>query len=105
MKRFTLLLLVMFTALLAVGCSNIEIQQAVADQNEVNAGQAVDDAVGMADLLDRAAKGDETWKEEWDNPAETDPTLKGAIRASIMANHAGWKKTAKEIVEIAKLGK
>lgn len=102
MKRISVILLVL-TACLMVGCSNVQIQQDVAEQNEVNAGQAIDDAVGMADLLDRAAAGDETWKDEWDDPAETDPDLKGAIRGSIMANHAGWAKTAKEIVEIAKL--
>jgi hypothetical protein len=103
MKRTTLFLLLVFTACLAVGCSNIQVQQDVAEQNEVNVNQAAEDVVTMADLLDRAAKGDETWKEEWDDPNTTDPDLKGAIRGSITANIAGWKKTAKEIVEIAKL--
>jgi hypothetical protein len=104
MKCFTLLLL-MLTAVFAVGCSNIEVQMNVAEQNEVNAVQATADLVELSDLLDKAAKGDETWKESWDNPNETDPVLKGAIRSSIMANAAGYGKTAKEIVEIAKLSK
>lgn len=104
MKRFTLLL-ILFTAFFVVGCSNIQIQTEVAEQNEINADQAAADLTELSDLLDKAAKGDESWKESWDNPNETDPALKGAIRGSIMANAAGWKKTAKEIVEIAKLSK
>lgn len=103
MKRFTLVLFIVGLACLSMGCSNIQVQKDVAEQNEVNANQAAEDVTTMADLLDRAAKGDETWKGEWDNPAETDPDLKGAIRGSIEANLAGWKKTAKEITEIAKL--
>lgn len=103
MKRITLVLFIVALACLSMGCSNVQIQRDVCDQNEVNANQAGDDVTTMADLLDRAAKGDETWKEEWDDPTTEDPDLKGAIRGSIEANVAGWKKTAKEIVEIAKL--
>ena len=104
MKRITLLL-VMFTALFVVGCSNIQVQRDLADQNHANAVQVQSDSAGMADLLDRAATGDETWKDEWDKPAETDPDLKGAIRASIELQTEANVTSAKEIVEVAKLSK
>ena len=104
MKRITLLLL-MFAACLVVGCSNIQVQKDLAEQNEANAVQVQADSAGMADLLDRAATGDETWKAEWDDPAETDPDLKGSIRASIELQTEANVTSAKEIVEVAKLSK
>ncbi len=103
MNRITLLL-VLLTALIAVGCSNIQVQMELAEQNEANVTQAQEDIKGMADLLDKAAAGDATWKDEWDDPAETDPVLKGAIRASIELNAEASVTSAKEIVSVAKHG-
>lgn len=102
MNRIAILLLLV-TACLVVGCSNIQVQQELADQNKANAQQAHDDIDIMADLLDRAATGDETWKDEWDDPEETDPDLKGAIKESIQKNADANVQTAEEIVEVAKL--
>lgn len=104
MKRFTLLLL-MFGAICMAACSNIPVQTELAEQNEANAVQVQDDIQSMADMLDKAAVGDNTWKETWDDPNEADPDLKGAIRSSIEKNAEANVTSAKEIVEIAKLNK
>lgn len=100
--RFVFLLSLIVACFMLTGCPSIQIQQELTDQNVANTTQLAADAAEMADMLDKAAKGDATWKESWDNPDETDPDLKGAIKASILNNAAAAVQSAQEINKIAK---
>ncbi len=94
------MLLFFVVALVATGCicPSVPVDQRLAEQNLTNIDQMQQDAKGMADLLDKAADGDVTWKDDWDAMGD-DPAV---VRGSIELNAQGAVDGAKELLANAK---
>lgn len=94
------MLLFFVVALVVTGCvcPSVAVDERLAEQNLTNVDQMQQDATAMADMLDKAVAGDETWKEDWDASGD-DPA---AVRGSIELNSKGAVDGAKELLANAK---